>query len=576
MGKTVTSIAAMQNLLMKGAGPGTNGRFLFVCAKDLAGNLPKEVRKFLEPEQADDLNRRIDVISYKDLSRLKRKDPSYGDDYIAVFFDEAHEQFSSRTRAAYRAATAIKSPHKILLTASPMVKSPMEVLTMASVANGLDLTTQANKSPDAPNYRNRLVKEWVDNYCETVGDRVTGLKQFRRDPDSGQIVPNTEAVKTFRTWVKRNLFFAPKVDTTLGSGQVLPGPAEPEAQIQNLRKENVTIDMPEDMIAEYQLTMAQARRAMKDLLKEYKKNPAAAFERARNWVGERGAPLKRLQVLADTPEDVIPGAGYPKADRAVSIITERGQSQRTLLWTDNEKLARITFDKLRSKFFLQGHVLGLRNEILYYAPSGGVVRYNEKNFPELAKKDDRGKPLFVRDPEDGKKKLVDPLTGAFMEQKEWKTYVLLNVLGLGKKRTSKEVMTATLTGSYSTGQNLQSFTLVIHLDRDAWSNETMKQRTARAWRAGNSRFVDEVTLDLVFPKEVGKSDPTLDDMRRDMQEIDDDLFNEVVLESQLERLGEEWYSMKRQRSQLYKVEKDMMLRALSPYADRIGSEETEV
>jgi len=564
MGKTVTSIAAMQNLLMKGASRGTNGRFLFVCEGNLAGNLAKEIYKFLEPEAAADLDRRVDVITYKDLTRMKRKDPSYGDKYIAVFFDEAHEQFSHRGRSPYRAATAIKCPHKVLLTASPMVKSPLEVLTMASVANGLDLTTAANKNPGDPNYRNQLQNKWIRTYCNVVGGRVTSVTD---DP---------EAAKAFRTWVKRNLFFAPKIDTALSGGQVLEGPKEQEAQIQNLRKEVIGVTIPEDVIGEYRKQMRLAQRNLRELLKEYKKQPQAAFEAARNWNGERGAPLRMLSILAETPELVIPGAGYPKVDVAEKIINDLPMDQRTLLWTDNDKLARVSFERLREQFFGKGHVLGLSRSIIYTDPDNKTHIYTEKNFAEtVAKKDDRGRPIVMRDPEDGKKKLVDP-SGAFLEPKGWQTYILTKYLGLGKKRTDKEVHTATLTKKYATGQNLQSFTTVIHLDRDGWSNETMKQRTARAWRAGNERKVQEITLDMQYPITEGDADETLDEMRKVMQELDDKLFNEVILEAQVERLGEEWYSMKRERSQLYEVDKEMMLRATHPYAKEMGSKEKEV
>ena len=53
MGKTVTAIASMMNLDMRGKSEGTNGRYLYVCEKDLLGNLVGEFYKFLEKPVAD-------------------------------------------------------------------------------------------------------------------------------------------------------------------------------------------------------------------------------------------------------------------------------------------------------------------------------------------------------------------------------------------------------------------------------------------------------------------------------------------------------------------------------------------
>ena len=103
----------------------------------------------------------------------------------------------------------------------------------------------------------------------------------------------------------------------------------------------------------------------------------------------------------------------------------------------------------------------------------------------------------------------------------------------------------------------------------------MKQRSARAWRAGQSEIVNEYTLDTVYPDAVTNddADKTLDEIRKIIQGMDADLFNEVVLESQVARLGEEWSEIKKQRSLLHKVDRQMMERALSPYAGQLGRQE---
>jgi hypothetical protein len=162
------------------------------------------------------------------------------------------------------------------------------------------------------------------------------------------------------------------------------------------------------------------------------------------------------------------------------------------------------------------------------------------------------------------------ITGfALAKKSDWKVIVLRLV------QNDPTIDSLVLTSTYATGQNLQSFSNVIHLDRDTWSNETMKQRSARAWRAGQNESVNEFTLDTVYttPTADVDADLTLDKIRGIMQKMDDTLFNEVVIQAQGERLGEAWEGTKRERSLLHDVSRKMLERSLSPYASHLGDQE---
>ena len=529
MGKTVTAIASIQNLIKKGE----TGRYLYVCDAALVGNLPKEIYKFLEKSEADSLMEMVDVISYRDFNKMRREDDAYGDDYVAIYFDEAHKYMAKKSQASYKAAVGVKAPHKIMLTASPMQRSPLEVLTMASVANGDDLNDKEGR---------RQQKAFVKRFCENVGGRIVGIQQ--EDPAKA---------KEFRTWAKRNLFFAAKKENDEFEG--LTTPQEDEAKIEDLRRETEAVTMPPMIEDEYRNTMEELLSTMKEVVAEGPledvdmSDPAqlaVVFEQSRN---KRALSqlFKKLTMLSDTPNRLVPGAPNPKLDRAAAII-ENHVSGQTLMFTDSEPLAEDTFARMRQKFPGKTHVLGLGSKILKSTPSGEVERFTKRAY-------------------------TDPKTGREVPKSEWKTHVLNNYV-----RNDPSLGTAVLTGSYALGQNLQNFNTVIHLDRDDWSNEVMKQRTARAWRAGNKAPVDEYTLDLTYPDAVEDDDAskTLDEIRQMMQEIDENLFNQVVLASQVERLGEEWLSIKHQRSALHKIDKQMMERALSPYASQMGRGENEV
>lgn len=507
MGKTVTAIATIQNLRRNGA----RGRFLFVCEKDLLGNLPKEIYKFLPLEQADELMQLVDLTTYARFGRSRDIDSTYGDDYVAIFFDEAHLRLKKKTSKAHKAATAVKSKHKVLMTASPQVRSPLEVFTLAAVAKGIDLNTPAGR---------RIEAGFISRFCETVGGRVVGVKQT--DPS---------IAREFRTFVKRNLFYE---DKRSGVG---------EAQLGNLQQEVEAITMPENIEVAYREVMSELLRGLQEVSSQrFEGNVALAVESAK--VSLRG-PLAKLTRLSDTPDRVVPGAPNPKLDRATQLV-ERHISGRTLLFTESKDLALDTFERMKKTYPGKSHALGLVGSIILF---NGSTREHAKFTSRV---------------------YTDPDTGRKVPKEEWKTHVLSKII-----QRDPTISTMVLTGSYALGQNLQSFGTVIHLDRDDWSNEVMKQRTARAWRAGNLDPVNEYTLDLVYSEPDGgvQGDMTLDEIRKAIQGIDARLFQEVVLDSQSERLGLEWLEIKKQRSNLHQLDRKMVERAMSPYAKQLGQQE---
>jgi hypothetical protein len=467
----------------------------------------------------------VERVTYRQFSARRKKDPTYGDDYFAIYFDEAHITMKKKTQSAYQAAVNCKCQHKVMLTASPMVKGPKEVLTLSSVANGIDLNSKEGQ---------KIERQFLARFADSVGGRATRVSSDYR------------TAKDFRIWVKRNLFFADKREVAEEEGQLAETGLG--ASGRDLVKATEMVTMDPRVEEAYREEMARVRESLEELLYTFRSQPELAFEKA----GGRKitAPLRMLTRLADVPNRVIPGARNPKIDRAAQILKEKVDG-RSLMFTDSNELAEDTFSEMRKKFPGKGHVLGDANQILYATPQGEVLKFTQRRYP-------------------------DPMApGGKTNAKDWKTHVLNKIIGLGTKQGDMPVMTAVLTGVYAVGQNLQSFGTVIHLDRDDWSNETMKQRTARAWRSGNKQAVDEYTIDAVY--EQGQSDvdadQTLDEIRRVIQEMDDDLFNDVVINSQSEKLGEDWLAVKKQQSALYRVDRQQALRALSPYASQLGEQE---
>jgi hypothetical protein len=573
VGKTGVAVATMQNLRRK---PEImeegNGRFLFVCKRALKGNLPKEIYKFVAGAEADELVERTDIETYFAFSKRQRDNPGWADDYIAIFFDEAHERFKKKESAFYKAVSACKAKRKILMTASPMVRSPKEVFTLASVANGVDLNTKEGRA---------ALRKFNKRFSETVGGRVVGIKRVddsafaykvyvKREEEAGrEPLPREEwpgeidPIKTrdFNSWVKSNLFYADKRDVEDEEGKKLE-------ELNVLPP--VAVSMTPEVEKIYRKTMKGVIKALRAVTqKKYKGDKALAIEAAKVSLRKELALLTRL---SDVPNLVIPGQPNPKIQEATSII-EQVQG-RTLLFTDSPDMAKSTFESMAKQFPGKGTAMALSDGIYLTTSTGKDIRFTAKKYPDFDKKAGKGRGFLLKY-KDGMAKVVrneNPRVRGFHRAKKdaWKVIVLQKII-----QRDPTISTLTLTGTYAVGQNLQKFTTVIHLDRDDWSNETMKQRSARAWRAGQSEIVNEYTLDTTYPDAVTNddADKTLDEIRKIIQSMDKDLFNEVVLESQVARLGEEWSEIKKQRSLLHKVDRQMMERALSPYASQLGRQE---
>jgi len=149
------------------------------------------------------------------------------------------------------------------------------------------------------------------------------------------------------------------------------------------------------------------------------------------------------------------------------------------------------------------------------------------------------------------------------ESHEWQKMVFDHIVS-GDGR----FLSASLFGpEYAEGHNLQAFDTVIHLDRNTWSNENMKQRTARAWRQGQDSEVEVVSMDFTFKNSEDQLDRTLDEIRKYFQALEGDIFNQIIKQSQETELGSEWFDMIMTNAGQRKVDLKLAETVISPYLD---------
>lgn len=506
---TLTTVGIIQKMYRDGLA-GEEGRFLYVCPAALKGNLPKEIKQF--SLDAKDLLKRVDIMSYSGFVNRSKKNPRFADDYVAVFFDEA--QAVKNPNKTHKAIAQVNNPRKILMTASPMERDPEELFMLAALANNERMYDERGYAIDDFVEKKR---KWKRRYAETVGNRVMGIKD---DPT---------IKKEFHQWVKSNLYFKKKTD-------------EPGVTIGGLQRETTVVAMGPEIETMYRNEVKKVKGLMQDMVRKYRDDITKGLDpRIDAFKGGRLAKVFRnLQRISDLPETVIPGARNAKHEQATNIIREKvGEGSRSLLFTDSPEMASATVKRLSLEFPGRHHAVALSDSIQIWANGEMVREFREKAY-------------------------TDPETGRRIRRSDWKVFVL-------KHEVSRKlnVLTCTLTKTYSTGQNLQSFTTVIHLDRDTWNSEEMKQRTARSWRTGQKNTVEEYTLDTVYNEPEGDFDSTLDEIRRYMQDMEEGLFDEVVRDSQSQALGVEFADMAQMDASLVALNRRYMEQALSPYATQI-------
>ena len=155
---------------------------------------------------------------------------------------------------------------------------------------------------------------------------------------------------------------------------------------------------------------------------------------------------------------------------------------------------------------------------------------------------------------------------------EWQQFVLKEIVN-----PDPSIATCTLQGRvYMFGHNLQGFNTVIHLDRDSWNSESMKQRTARAWRQGQTEVVQETTIDMTYAPDRGgvprsEADKTLDEVRAAFQEMDAGIFDRIIKDAQAIALGKEWSDVEKKDATMWRLDEQVAELMASPFMGRAGN-----
>lgn len=546
-GKTLIAIAMMQKLIRDGvqAAPDNNGRFLYVCPEGHTGNVRNEVRKFLKNKDAEFLLRHLDIVEYPEFSRAERSNeldgkPFEPSDYVSVIFDEAQALKNEKwvaTKSAYR----VNHPRKILMTASVMDKAdPREVYNLVQIANNVNMT---DPSEARAHWADR--RKFEQRYASRVGGVVVG-------PTADEV-----ARQEYEAWVNKNVQY---IDKT----------AIPEAPLPPLTRETVRVKMHPSIEREYKKKLHGLKVPMRGAITLHADggkvkgrpdlNRSAKDQRTRRLLnGGQSRRVGFLDTLANTPWQVYSRHGElsPKIEAAIEVVAQRleasdSQSRSVIFHEKDREMLLRTGQRMSEEFPGKIQVVALRKEIRMFRDGEELDSYGPFSLPFTAQ-------AYRPDPN-----AEESADNPQYEESEWRQFVLDNVIKL-----DPNVLTvAAEAQQYGTGLNMQhAFDTVMHFDRvDA---EKMNQRLGRVWRHGQIDPVKEFTFDVRLSGRRNKYYTTLDEMRREVQENQDRIFQDLIIKPQEVQLGAEWSDMEHQPASMTGLKQSIIDLLATPAAEGI-------
>ena len=522
---TVVAVGYFQNMISKGMLDGPDDKVLYVCPTKLKGNLKGDAKEWVE--DYDLFTDKVDVMTYYWFSRAGNANflnhyphlEGWGEDimdyYEAVVFDEAHKLKNPGTSSRGEMANK-PHPRKVFMTASPMERDPRELRTLAGMANNEDMLGKEGR---------RARRNFDKRYCEKLGSRIVGLKD---DPD---------AKRRAKEWAKQNMYYGHKQDVE-------------EVDLPQMRRYNENISMPPALEEKYRETADEISSLIERLNRLYKDFDAdAADPEVTGALPKLQDELKRLKELSDMPDLEYPWMSNPKIDRAEELIKEKMETNtRSLLWSSSPDMAEHTAKQLSEKMPGTYHAEGQSDYIQVWKsgqvatePNGKKMKYTKRRYKD----------------EDGE----------WTDKDLWAKHIMDT-----KIKVNPWILTCTLTSAYSTGQNLQEFGQVIHLDR-AGNAEEFGQRSARAYRSGQENSVQEHTIDMVYDTELDHEEQeTIDSIIRAVREMEEDLFEELVVDSQSVEIGKKYFDMDQIPSSYFESEKRTLELLMSPYLEEYRDE----
>lgn len=405
--------------------------------------------------------------------------------YYACFFDEINEIFSKGGASKNYAVSSLGHPRKIFLTASALDRDPVDLYRLSSLAKGKVPTKKSEKA-------------FAEKYGVVLAGRMVALK------------PDKDLQQQFHNWVKENAYFAPKMDISVDSMGVdyqdvhLP-------QLLELKSRTITTRMPRAIQEKYKEQAKEISGELKAMVSKYRDlrhKLSELSDRSGDFFDRRKS--KAYQDLTKATSKVktalnqlikISSEGMFKADVGSKVFKDNS-TERCLYFCSNKKLAESVVKKNSKIRKDKVHALLWAKEIVFYQNGKVVAKVKEKDNMSV-------------DAFDGLYEDTGIYTKMATQEEDNETESTW-AMDISKKyvKGNSTLASAVCSDNYARGFNFQTFTKVIHLDRGkGFDSELLKQRTARAYRGGQAKQVEEIYIDATFVPE-SESEGTVSETAR--------------------------------------------------------------
>jgi hypothetical protein len=448
----------------------------------------KEAKKKELSKSRRKLNKLKKEAKVKSSPALNKK---YQDRYYACFFDEINEIFQKGTEGKDKnyAVSSLGHPRKVFLTASALDRDPVDLYRLATLAKGKVPTAKSEKA-------------FANKYGVVLAGRMVALK------------PNKELQEQFHNWVKENSYFAPKMDISYDSMGVdyqevgLP-------KLLELKSRTLTTRMPRAIQRKYKeeakvisgelKAMVAKYRDLRHKLATLKDTDGEFFDRTKSKAYQDLTKATSKVKTALNKLIKISSEGMFKADAGSKVFKDNSQ-EKCLYFCSNFKLAESLIKKNSKIRRDKVHAVLWAKEIIFYKNGDVVAKVEDK--------DNMSVHVFDGLYED--KGIYSKMASEEEEDTETESTWAMDI---SKKyvRENDSLASAVCSDNYARGFNFQTFTKVIHLDRGkGFDSELLKQRTARAYRGGQSKQVEEIYIDATFAPE-SDSEGTVSDNARGLK-----------------------------------------------------------
>jgi intein/homing endonuclease len=414
--------------------------------------------------------------------------------------------------------------------------SPEDLYNLVMIADN----TYNVDEEKATRHRNEFLRET----CEIIAGRAVAIKQ------------SPSAIDRMRDWVKANALYVDKreVAEEINLPPVTP-PAEQNVAIQMIPEQmrlyaapaqsiSETLEKMEDKYLDKRLTIAEVKNEVTKSnimdniirLREISNDPELyvkkhearriAREKYGKEMGELTAEEKRSVI--EEVNKTVPAMDNPKLERCKeSVAAKIAKGRRVAVWTDQPSFALKTGLELALEFPGKYVAVCLADRMSIYTSDGKIASYDGAAVGRVCNPVEvEGRSACVGEASfRPSSKYVYP-NGESVPKRQWQKYIMDYVLA-----SDSNISVVVLTSAYATGHNLQWCSSVIHMDRDSWNNEMMKQRTARCWRQGQEQSVEVEILDATVPGDGSEEFVAINEIQRWMMEMEEELFDKVVRKS---------------------------------------------